>query len=404
MTSQPKDLLLTIQEALNYIKDRMETEPFETYSFLFDDILEGIHSINNSLFHNAAISIFDMDALFSELPGSRNISNTIEQCESWCLFIRNKITERENYPTELDENFYDLIDYVRYVKFESIFEQTKKQILSRDAHTIEMFNQYYQFYHYLWKSLDTQNNIYDVVKDRIQNLIAHQKEFTDLYEMLGDYRSKQVLYHFVYYWLNYDLNSILSMKENNFRDYYDLDLLQCNENEVVVDLGAFDGDSALDYIKTYRKYKKIYCYEITPATVKKLKQNLNGFPNIDIRNKGAGSAETTMYLNGKDAEDSGNSLSSEGNIAIDVVTIDDDIPEAVTLIKMDIEGAEQDALKGCKRHIKEERPKLLICVYHNNRDIYEIPKLIQSMRNDYRFYLRSNGNQWGPSEIVLFAL
>lgn len=404
MTSQPKDLLLTIQEALNYIKDRMETDPFETYSFLFDDILEGIHSINNSLFHNAAISIFDMDALFSELPGSRNISNAIEQCESWCLFIRNKITERENYPTELDENFYDLIDYVRYVKFESIFEQTKKQILSRDAHTIEMFNQYYQFYHYLWKSLDTQNNIYDVVKDRIQNLIAHQKEFTDLYEMLGDYRSKQVLYHFVYYWLNYDLNSILSMKENNFRDYYDLDLLQCNENEVVVDLGAFDGDSALDYIKTFRKYKKIYCYEITPATVKKLKQNLNGFPNIDIRNKGAGSAETTMYLNGKDAEDSGNSLSSEGNIAIDVVTIDDDIPEAVTLIKMDIEGAEQDALKGCKRHIKEERPKLLICVYHNNRDIFEIPKLIQSMRNDYRFYLRSNGNQWGPSEIVLFAL
>lgn len=100
----------------------------------------------------------------------------------------------------------------------------------------------------------------------------------------------------------------------------------------------------------------------------------------------------------------GDSLSSEGNIAIDVITIDDDIPEAVTLIKMDIEGAEQDALKGCKRHIKEERPKLLICVYHNDRDIFDIPKLIQSMRNDYRFYLRSNGNQWGPSEIVLFAL
>lgn len=71
---------------------------------------------------------------------------------------------------------------------------------------------------------------------------------------------------------------------------------------------------------------------------------------------------------------------------------------------MDIEGGEQDALKGCKRHILEEKPKLLICVYHNNHDIFEIPKLISSIRSDYKFYLRTNGNQWGPSETVLFAL
>ncbi len=89
---------------------------------------------------------------------------------------------------------------------------------------------------------------------------------------------------------------------------------------------------------------------------------------------------------------------------IEIVSIDEDISEKVTLIKMDIEGAEQEALLGCKRHIQEESPKLLISVYHNNEDIWKIPRMVDEMKQDYHFYLRSNGNQEGPAEIVLFAL
>jgi hypothetical protein len=84
--------------------------------------------------------------------------------------------------------------------------------------------------------------------------------------------------------------------------------------------------------------------------------------------------------------------------------VDEEIKELLTLIKMDIEGAEQSALLGCKEHILKDYPKLLICVYHNNEDIWKIPKMIYEIRDDYDFYLRSNGDQWGPSEIVLFAL
>ena len=89
---------------------------------------------------------------------------------------------------------------------------------------------------------------------------------------------------------------------------------------------------------------------------------------------------------------------------IEVVSLDDDLMEKVTLIKMDIEGAEQAALSGCRRHIKEEMPKLLISVYHNNEDIWKIPRMVEEMNSNYRFYLRSNGRQWGPAEIVFFAL
>jgi hypothetical protein len=61
----------------------------------------------------------------------------------------------------------------------------------------------------------------------------------------------------------------------------------------------------------------------------------------------------------------------------------------VTLIKMDIEGAEYDALRGGCAIIERDQPILAICVYHTQSDIWRIPLLIQSMNPSYQFFLRS---------------
>ena len=71
---------------------------------------------------------------------------------------------------------------------------------------------------------------------------------------------------------------------------------------------------------------------------------------------------------------------------------------------MDIEGYEQKALLGCKQHIQDEHPNLLISVYHNHEDLWKIPKMINDMYPDYDYYLRCHGNNIFPTEIVLFAI
>ena len=81
-----------------------------------------------------------------------------------------------------------------------------------------------------------------------------------------------------------------------------------------------------------------------------------------------------------------------------------DINEPVTLIKMDIEGAEQSALKGCLRHIEEDQPKLALSVYHNFEDIWKLAKMVDETTPGYRFYLRYHGGNLWPSEISLLAL
>jgi FkbM family methyltransferase len=91
-----------------------------------------------------------------------------------------------------------------------------------------------------------------------------------------------------------------------------------------------------------------------------------------------------------------------GDDIIQCVAIDDVLQGFnPTFIKMDIEGAELEALKGARRTIAENHPQLAICVYHSLSDLWEIPLFIRSLYKGYRFYLRSY--KFMGLETVLYA-
>ena len=111
-----------------------------------------------------------------------------------------------------------------------------------------------------------------------------------------------------------------------------------------------------------------------------------------------------MRLSPCAASSSANTLADSGDVEVEVTTLDDDIAEPLTMIKADIEGSEYKALLGAARHIREDRPKLLISVYHNNEDLWRIPRLIDSLSSGYTFSLRHKGSPLYPTEITLLAL
>ena len=71
---------------------------------------------------------------------------------------------------------------------------------------------------------------------------------------------------------------------------------------------------------------------------------------------------------------------------------------------MDIEGDEEKAIIGCKKHIIKDHPKLLISVYHKNEHFVSIAKLIDSFNPCYKYYLRNYGGKLYPTEIILYAI
>lgn len=78
----------------------------------------------------------------------------------------------------------------------------------------------------------------------------------------------------------------------------------------------------------------------------------------------------------------------------DLVSLDDFVRDAaitkVDYIKMDIEGAEVDALKGATHLIKQHSPKLAISCYHKGSHLWEIADTIREINPTYKIYMEQH--------------
>ena len=247
-------------------------------------------------------------------------------------------------------------------------------------------------------------------KEEVLNNIAsaffyHWKDFAWVYHHLADERSRRTLLAVLRCWRYFSLIPQKQVKETRLDDYFDLELLSCDQQDVVADLGAFVGDTFLSYLKNYGVcgYRRYYGYEITPSSYQKLLRVTQYYPGVICRRKGAGAKAGERFLS-VNADTSANSLEQSGEDRVEIVALDDDIAEPLTLIKMDIEGAEESALQGCARHIKEDRPKLALSVYHNFKDIWKLPEMVEALAPGYRFYLRYHGGNRWPSELTLLGI
>lgn len=401
---QIHEMLDMVKKAIKYLRNFSDEEYNQFSDSLEKDLENTIMTINMELLDSPSVCFYDMNYQNRKrAPDHRE--KQISQYEKWIDKITDILERRYGAKNVWDEKFFRLMDYVHSVNFEQIIENAKCCLKKRGDNEISSLCRYYQMFQEFWGTLDVTHNRYDVLQNRVTVLKEHREDFMWLYGNLGDQRSKLVLVNILYNWITFDLECIQKMKEANFTDYFDLDLVCCDDEEVFVDLGAWQGDSTLNYIQTYGKYKKIYCYEIDGFNMQKLRVNLSEYSDIEYKMKGVGNRNYKGYLAADHSDSSCSKITDQKtDHEIEIVRLDDDIKEKVTLIKMDIEGAEQDALLGCRRHIREESPKLLISVYHNNEDIWKIPRMILEMNPDYQIYLRSNGAQWGPAEIVLFAV
>ena len=304
---------------------------------------------------------------------------------------------------KLDVKFYNLIRGFKILDKEVIFNNIKDTYLSVSDVNKKAIEKFLATFGY-WGSLDYENNDFTELEKRCNVLKMHADDFLWLYKTLRDYRSKQVLFGILNYWYNNDFNELGKSREENYDQYFDLDLIKPNYNATYVDIGAYTGDTIINYINTFIKYKKIYAYEVTDESIKIMQENLKEYPNIVIRKKAVMNTNSEVFINDNISSTSANTVDFVGDKKVLSVTLDKDIKEAVDIIKMDIEGSEYEALKGAINHIKNDTPILDIAVYHNHNDLYKLPKFINSINGNYKFYLRYFGNRYYPTEVVLMAI
>lgn len=214
-------------------------------------------------------------------------------------------------------------------------------------------------------------------------ITENEEKFERAYSLLADEESKRVYKDI----LNFKVSGKIKYLLTSFCDKSKVysDILNLNENEEIIDLGAYDGDTIREFTAaTGGKYKHITAIEPDKKSYKKLLKNTDGMKNISTLNMGVWSKRDTLIF---DAEAGRNSKLSAEGVSVEVTDIDS-LNIAPTFIKADIEGSEMKALEGAEKTIKKYLPKLYICAYHRNEDLFVLPLKINELSEKYKIYFR----------------
>ncbi|MGC4052215.1 MAG: FkbM family methyltransferase [Paludibaculum sp.] len=167
---------------------------------------------------------------------------------------------------------------------------------------------------------------------------------------------------------------------------------QVKPGDTVLDCGAHVGvftDSALR-----RGAARVVAFEIDPANLECLRRN---FPDeiarkrVILVSKGVWSSETSMdfTISQQDSAMSTLVLKVAGakTISVPLTRIDKALDELdihrVDFIKMDIEGAEREALAGAAATLRRDKPILALDAYHRPDDREVLPKVIRAANPGY---------------------
>ena len=287
-------------------------------------------------------------------------------------------------PSQLLEIRDDSIIFLTIGDFRPVYEDLK----------VKGFKSVKQLFKY---DLDAADHI---PREAPKELVA---KLLETWALLADEKSRRVFCAIVNRVLGNEsyINEMVDVQEGD--QYFPADIMTLKNDEVLVDVGAYTGDTLLEFNKRTNGYfGAAICLELNRLNFEKLRitaQDINCNGEVITYNIGAWDekAEVSYSL----SESQSTLGCGEGRGYVEKLdTILSDWP--ATIIKMDIEGAEPNALQGAINTIKHGKPRLAISVYHDFRHLWQIPLLIKSMVPEYKIYLRHHTSL--EYETVCYAI
>lgn len=163
--------------------------------------------------------------------------------------------------------------------------------------------------------------------------------------------------------------------------------------DIVLDCGASDGDFTREALKAGAA--KVVAIELAPATLECLRRNLAGeiaAGRVVVYPKGVWDRDDVLTLEVDDTNFAANSVvihtgSMHPSVQVPLTTIDKIVAELalsrVDFIKMDVEGAEANAIAGARETLTRFKPRMAIAAEHKPEDETELPKAVRAIRSDY---------------------
>lgn len=193
--------------------------------------------------------------------------------------------------------------------------------------------------------------------------------------------------------------SRFSFNEYNLESFYGINGLRWLPEDVkarliggvFLDIGAYDGDSAVAFWLAF-KPTKIYAFEPSEDNFKRLIINSELISDNIVIPVKMGVSDQAGEIGMSSGGSSSKLSTAEDGLLAKVTTINNFAKtkkiERIDLIKMDIEGEEMKALLGSDQIIRRDKPVLAISIYHKPEDFFNIKPWLQSICPDYKFIIK----------------
>ncbi|MCI5751900.1 MAG: FkbM family methyltransferase [Oscillospiraceae bacterium] len=207
-----------------------------------------------------------------------------------------------------------------------------------------------------------------------------------VYELLADDISRQTFADVINYKISGRieyLNRCTMPRKEIFREL--IDLRSCR---TYIDMGAYNGDTVLEFAElTGGSYDKIYAVEPDSRNFRKLTKNTEGLHNVELYNGAAWSDNSMLTFSDKSGRQSAIDPFKTGKIKEIQGITGDSLTEHADYIKMDVEGAEREAILGARKSL-ENGAALTAALYHRNEDMFDIPLLVHEINPRLKLYVR----------------
>ena len=190
--------------------------------------------------------------------------------------------------------------------------------------------------------------------------------------------------------------------------FFDPSIVPLHDDEIFLDCGALEMSTSLEFAyRVKNRFQKIYAFEPDPACFEMCQDNLKMFDR-SVRDRvflyNVGLDEINGKRSFEMAKVPGNSkIAKDGQETISVNRLDD-LPDCqdITFMKIHTEGTELSVIKGAAELIKRNHPAIAVSLYHNLKELVNVPLLLHGLVPSYKLYMRHYS--LGTTESVLYAV
>jgi len=274
------------------------------------------------------------------------------------------------------------------------FLATRDHLRARGAARVAHFG------HLAWRHPEAFLPYYSM--DRPELVLEAAEPIRQALETLSDDHSRDTFARQALWRLDLDFEAVARTDAEEI--YFDPALMPPRGREVLVDGGAYDGDTVAEALAHWGdRLSEVHAFEPDPRNIEAFHRRFEGEPSAcSLRIQAVALADHAGVLRFAAEGQLSSASAPEGELEVACGRLDDLLAGvAPSFLKLDIEGAELEALQGAAAILARHRPRLAICSYHRQAHLWQLPLCLQSLRPGSELKLRSHGTEgW---ELVLYA-